>query len=53
MIFLTEIGPDKAEPQGDAAKPEPYETTVPRLLKGMEHGPLSQLTPGVNTHKAI
>ncbi|CAK6953103.1 disintegrin and metalloproteinase domain-containing protein 12 [Scomber scombrus] len=41
-----ESGPDKAELQGDAAKPEPYETTIPRLLKGMEHGPLSQLTPG-------
>ena len=43
--------PDKAEQGGEANKQERRGTTVPLLLKGKERRPLSQLTPGVNTHK--
>ncbi|KAM9726799.1 disintegrin and metalloproteinase domain-containing protein 12 isoform 2-T2 [Menidia menidia] len=38
--------PDEAKQQGDTAKPQRYETTVPLMLKGKEHRPLSLLTSG-------
>ncbi|XP_035028203.2 disintegrin and metalloproteinase domain-containing protein 12 isoform X2 [Hippoglossus stenolepis] len=41
-----EGSPDKAEQGGEANKQERRGTTVPLLLKGKEHRPLSQLTPG-------
>lgn len=53
FVFSTESFADKTEQQGHAAKPERYGTTVPLLLKGKDSEPLSHLTPGVNTHKAI
>ncbi|KAG7228591.1 hypothetical protein INR49_013277 [Caranx melampygus] len=38
--------PDKAKRRGEGTRPERRGTTVPLLLRGKEHRPLSQLTPG-------
>lgn len=51
-VLSTGSSPDKAKQRGEATDPERYETTVPLLLKGKERRPFSQLTAGVNTHKA-
>uniref|UniRef100_A0AAQ5XA59 ADAM metallopeptidase domain 12 n=1 Tax=Amphiprion ocellaris TaxID=80972 RepID=A0AAQ5XA59_AMPOC len=37
---------DEVERRGEATKPQRYGTTVPLMLKGKEHRPLSQLTAG-------
>ncbi|XP_071336448.1 disintegrin and metalloproteinase domain-containing protein 12 isoform X2 [Trachinotus anak] len=47
-VYDTQGGssPDKAEQRGEETKPERRGTTVPLLLRGTEHRPLSQLTAG-------